>query len=68
MKRYSRYESRNDFLFGVVVVAMFVVTALSAGLGYVGRADESAVLAAGAREAVVVSSEEPQNPGATLGA
>jgi hypothetical protein len=46
---------------------MFVVTA-GAGLGYFGHADESAVLAASAREAVVVSSEEPQNPGATLGA
>jgi hypothetical protein len=68
MKRYSRYESRNDLSFGVVVLAMFVVTALGAGLGYFGHADESAVLAASAREAVVVSSEEPQNPGANLGA
>ncbi len=68
MKRYSRYERRNDLGFGVVVLAMFVVTALGAGLGYFGHADESAVLAASAREAVVVSSEEPHNPGATLGA
>lgn len=68
MKHLSRYESRNDFGFGVVVLAMFVVTAMGAGLGYFGHADESAVLAASAREAVVVGSEEPQNPGATLGA
>jgi len=68
MKHLSRYESRNDLSFGVVVLAMFVVTAMGAGLGYFGHADESAVLAASAREAVVVSSEEPHNPGATLGA
>jgi len=68
MKRYSRYESSNDLGFGVVVLAMFVVTAMGAGLGYFGHADESAVLAASTRAAVVVSSEEPHNPEATLGA
>jgi hypothetical protein len=68
MKHPSRYESRNDLLFGVVVVAMFVVTALGAGLGYFGHADhESGLLAAGARKAAVVSNEVPQNPGASVG-
>jgi hypothetical protein len=69
MKPYSRYESRNDVLFGVVVVAMFVVTTLGAGLGYFGQADDpSSVLAAKVREAAVVSLEDPQNPEATVGA
>lgn len=69
MKHHSRYESRNDFLFGVVVVAMFLVTTLGAGVGYFGQAiDQSAVLAADARKAVVAGNEEPQNPGAIVGA
>jgi len=67
MKHHSRYESRNDFLFGVVVVAMFVFTALGAGLGYFGQVgDEATVLAAKAREATVAHSEVPQNPGASV--
>jgi hypothetical protein len=48
---------------------MFVFTTLGVGLGYFGRAgDESTVLAANARKAIVVSSEVPQNPRAIVGA
>jgi hypothetical protein len=47
--KYGRYESRSDFVYGLVVAAMFVVTAVGVGVGVFGGGEQAALQSMQAR-------------------
>jgi hypothetical protein len=58
--KYGQYEkSRSDFVYGLVVAAMFVVTAVGVGVGVFGGGEQAALQAMQARMDLPVPGRAP---------